>query len=72
MGHQQDGHRKHLKIPMIATLYHWNQQMFSTGMLVEEVNMLFSMGIDILARRHDQLKVGKPEKLQAMNEKVKF
>ena len=48
--------------PMDITLHPQTQQTFSTGMHVEEESVLFSMDIDFLAKVHDQLKAGKPER----------
>ena len=47
---------------MAITLHHQTQQTFTTGMHVEEENALSYMGIDLLVRRLNQLKVGKPER----------
>ena len=49
-------------IPMTITLHHQTQQTFSAGTHEEEENTLFYMDIDFLEKRHDQLKVGKPER----------
>ena len=49
-------------IPRAITLHHQTQQMFSAGMHMEEENALFYMGIDLLVKRLNQLKVGKPKR----------
>ena len=62
MGHQQGDHKKHPMILMVTTLHHPIQLMYSSGMHVAEGNKLSYMVIDILVRKLDQLKVGKPER----------
>ena len=46
-------------ILQVITLHRQIQQMFSTGMHVEEENALFYRDIDFLEKRHEQQKAGR-------------
>ena len=60
MGHHQGDRRLNLMTPAVITLHPQTQQTFSSGMHVEEENVLFYMDMDFLVKRLDQLKAGKP------------
>ena len=60
MAHQIGDHKKHPVILMITTLHCPIQQMYSAGTHVAEANGLYYMGTDVLVRKLDLLKVGKP------------
>ena len=62
MGHCQGDRRLNLVTLLVTILQPQTQQMFSTGMHMEEENMLFSMDIHFLVKRPNQLKAGKPER----------
>ena len=47
---------------LVTILHPQTQQTFSAGTHMEEENMFFSMNIDFLVKRPDQLKAGKPER----------
>ena len=49
-------------IPMVITLHHLTQQMYSAGTHMAEGYELSYMGIDFLVRKLDQLNVGKLER----------
>ena len=62
MADQLGGHKKHPVIPMVTTLHHLTQQMYSAGMHEVEGKELYYMGTDFLVRKLDPLKVEKSER----------
>ena len=62
MAHQQGGNKKHPVIPMVTTLHHPTQQMYSAGLCEVEGKGLYYMGTDFLLRKLDLLKVEKPRR----------
>ena len=62
MGHHQGDCRLNLMTPLVAILHPQPKQMSSACTHMEQENTPFSMGIDILVKRPNQLKAGKPER----------
>ena len=62
MGPSQGEHTHNQEILQAITLHPQTQQMFSTGMHMEEENMHFCMDIVSLEKRPAQQKAGRQEK----------
>ena len=60
MAHQLGDHKNHPVILTVTTLHCQIQQKYSAGTHVAEANGLYYIGTDLVVRKLDLLKVGKP------------